>query len=557
MVNRTQSGAGTQLPPELSVKALDDRSQHKDIYRILLERSPQGIVIIHLNPLRLSFVNQATADITGYTAEELKAVRVDRIGSFIHPEDVQTLLDRFAARISGKPLEDPYEFRIFTKEGRLRWVQTYAILITDVGSPAILAFSTDITRRKQTEEALRESEERFRYIFDQAPVGAAIISIEQRFMQTNEEYCRIVGYSDRELASMYQADIIHPEDLDDCKARMADLISGRVDRCQREKRYVRKDGTVVWVNVCVRMLCDSAGRPLYLLSIIDEVTDRKRAEEALRQSEEQYRRLFENLHDLFCSVDLEGKILLASPACRRVTGYTPEEFVGTNVRDYTLNTEEWDRFISLVLEEGATENFEARFRTKDGTVVWGSINACLVFDHRGRVMGVEGTVRDITRSKKAEEAILRNEKQLEAKTRELEEMNTALKILLKRREDDKVDLEETVLSNVRQMVMPYLEKMKNTRLDSTQKMLIDILGSHLSDMVSPFLTRLSSRFLHLTPTEIQVADLIREGRTTKEIAELMNLSDNTIMAHRYHLRNKLGIKNQKLNLKSYLRTMSA
>ena len=126
---------------------------------------------------------------------------------------------------------------------------------------------------------------------------------------------------------------------------------------------------------------------------------------------------------------------------------------------------------------------------------------------------------------------------------------------MKRREEDKEELAENVVSNFRQLVLPYLEKLKKNRLDPHQTTLVDILESNVKEIVTPFVTKLSSKSLNLTPTEIQVANLIRDGRTTKEIAETLSRSENTVQSHRFHIRNKLGLIKKKANLRSYLSSL--
>jgi len=141
---------------------------------------------------------------------------------------------------------------------------------------------------------------------------------------------------------------------------------------------------------------------------------------------------------------------------------------------------------------------------------------------------------------------------LEIKTTTLEETNTALKVLLKRRDEDKTEYEEKVLLNVKELVVPYLEKLNKSGLDETQKAYAGILESNLNDIISPFSQRLSSKFLNFTPTEIQVANLLKQGKTNKEIGEVLNSSPRTVAFHRENIRKKLGLKNKKTNLKSYL-----
>jgi len=159
---------------------------------------------------------------------------------------------------------------------------------------------------------------------------------------------------------------------------------------------------------------------------------------------------------------------------------------------------------------------------------------------------------EIEERKKAEREVEERKAQLEAKTHELEEANSALRVLLKRMAADREELEEKVLVNVKELTLPYLEKLKNTPLSAHQKTCINILESNLIDIVSPFAHKLSSRYLNLTHTEIHVANLVKEGRRTKEIAQQLGLSVRTIEVHRQRIRNKLGLKQRKANLRSHL-----
>jgi len=137
----------------------------------------------------------------------------------------------------------------------------------------------------------------------------------------------------------------------------------------------------------------------------------------------------------------------------------------------------------------------------------------------------------------------------------IEEANMALKFLLKHREEDKATLEEQLLANVKKLVLPYLEKLKGPRLDSSQRVHIEIIDAHLNDIASPFLRNLSSAYLSLTPREIEVATLVKEGKTTKEINRLLNISTTAVDFHRKNLRSKFGIKSKKTNLRSFFTSL--
>ena len=142
--------------------------------------------------------------------------------------------------------------------------------------------------------------------------------------------------------------------------------------------------------------------------------------------------------------------------------------------------------------------------------------------------------------------------ELKLERKNLAEANAALKVLLRQREEDRRELEESLLTNVKNLVLPFAEKLKNARLTPEQLLFLEIIESHLKEITSPFLRTLSRQLAGLTPMEIQVADLVREGKTTKEIAQILYTSEDSVSFHRHNLRGKLGLKRKKVNLRSFL-----
>ncbi len=159
---------------------------------------------------------------------------------------------------------------------------------------------------------------------------------------------------------------------------------------------------------------------------------------------------------------------------------------------------------------------------------------------------------DKIEKKQVENALEEKDKKLKQHAQHLEEVNTALNVLLNHREEEKKKLEENILSNVEKFILPYIEKMEKTRLINENKTLLDIIKSNLKEIISPFARKLSAKHLALTPAEIKIADLVKLGKTTKEIAELLNVSAGAIEFHRNNIRKKFGLKNKKINLRSYL-----
>ena len=281
-----------------------------------------------------------------------------------------------------------------------------------------------------------------------------------------------------------------------------------------------------------------------------------RTQKALVESEKRYRALFESVAEGIAVADIETRRFRhANPALCRMLGYTEEELQSMSVDDLHPK-----KGLKRVLSE-----FEAQARgektlaekvpclRKDGSVAYMNINTTKVL-----VNGAEcnvGFFTDVTQQLQAMGALREKQAALAMKTKEFKEVNRALRALLKQRDEDKTEIEEKVVANVKELVLPYIEKLDKSRLDARSLAYLSILKSNLKSIVSPFAHSLSSKFMGLTPKEIQIAHLIREGRTTKELAALLNVSKRTVESHRQNIRTKIGITNRKINLRSYLMSM--
>ena len=273
-----------------------------------------------------------------------------------------------------------------------------------------------------------------------------------------------------------------------------------------------------------------------------------------RVSENRYRTIFENTGTATIIIEADGVISLANHEFEALTGYKRKAIEDKlNWTDFVFSDDsikitELNR--SRIILAG--DNYEVRIVNKNSGLHDTLMTYAVIPGTSQRVV----SFMDITDRKKAETNLKHRERELHQKSQRLEESNTALKVLLEHREEDKKELEEKVVSNLNKLVFPYIEKMKLYKLDENQRAFLTIIESHLNDIVSPFLKNMTSRYMSLTPREIQVSSLVREGKTTKEITDLLNISPAAVDFHRKNIRMKFGIKNQKANLRSFLLSLS-
>jgi PAS domain S-box-containing protein len=448
---------------------------------------------------------------------------------------------------------------------------------------------------EQVKDALLDSDEWYRDLIEKLNDVVYVADQNGIITYISPVIKSVSGYAPWQIIGRSFTEFIYREDLPRVMTLFQKAIAGDIQ--PSEYRIVTRSGEIRWVRTSSRV-CVVGGKAIGLRGVLTDVTERMRAEEALRAardeletivkertaqllrlndelrseiarrkeveeallaSEKRFKELWDDAPVAYHVVDTKGIIIGVNRTETAMLGYSREEMIGKSIFDFVLpgqRKEARRRFGLKLRGQHLPKNDNRVYVRKDGAWVHVSIDDVLERTDKGQATGVRTTMVDISKRKKAEKALEERRQELKAHTRSLEDMNVALKVLLKHRADDRSQLEQKVVSNVTDLVLPYFETLRNTRLDTRQKGYLSIIESNLNDIISPFLQKLSSKYLRLTPKEIQVADLIRQGKTTKEIAELFNMSTRAVRFHRENVRAKLGLKNKPGNLRTYLNSLS-
>ncbi|HQI81680.1 MAG TPA: PAS domain S-box protein [Deltaproteobacteria bacterium] len=323
-----------------------------------------------------------------------------------------------------------------------------------------------------------------------------------------------------------------------------------------------KDGHMIWLEASARFYRNEREKAIGIVGVARDCTLRKEAEIRLRQSEEKYRHIIETIREAYCEFDLAGNLLSCNDTTADITGYSRSELPGMNYRQFLDEPDAraiFDVFHRVYLTRQPAKGIECTIRTRRGGRRQLDLSVLLLTDAAGRPAGFCGFGRDITESKEVQErldALLkeRTAELMQANTT-LERTNIALQVLLEKKDETRFKLEDAMRRNVGELVMPALNKLKNSGLSPEQRTYVEVITRNLNDIVQPLLKGVSRDLVDMTPSEIQVVNLIKQGKKTKEIAEFMNIAPSTVDFHRDNIRAKLKIKNRRVNLQTYLRSL--
>jgi PAS domain S-box-containing protein len=469
------------------------RRESENRYKNFSEQLPLSICI--LQDGRFKYINPEFIRTFGYTAEEL--INKFKIRDMIHPEDLASFEERIQGRLSDSPASLPNEFRVIKKTGETLYIKIHDSRTLYQNKPAIIASLVDITEHIHVESVLK----------DQGVLLEQLVS-----------------------------------------ERTANL------RIANEKLELEIDR-----NTQIR--------------------------KAVVRANQEWERTFDAVPDPIALIDHTHKILRVNKAMAEKLGTSPERAIGRNCYTNIHGTKEPPPSCphNLFLIDGQDHTAELSIAKWGGTY---RISASPLNTQSGENRICVHVARDITERKKTEDllkkavknqtaALSEKNKQLAQEVKErkkiekalrmkaeelelhsvrLEELNVALKVLLTQREKDKTDLEEKVLFNINHLLLPQLDLLKKNEMNRGSKTILSILEKNLQEITSSFSH--SVRYLNLTPTEITIANLVKEGKSIKEIAEIMGVSSYTVDFHRFNIRKKLRLESRKTNLRSYLLSLS-
>ncbi|MEW6182882.1 MAG: PAS domain S-box protein [Bacillota bacterium] len=373
--------------------------ESEELFKTLSESSQTGIYIVQEG--RFKFVNPRFPTLTGYSPEELVDMESYRL---VFPEDRSMARENAVEMLKGRRLV-PYEFRILTKDGEIRWMMETVSSIRYQGRQATLGNSVDITEYKTVEEALRESEAKYRTVFENTGTALAIIEEDTTLSLINTEFEKLTGFSKGEVQGKkswteFVSDRVLSKMLQFHRLRRIDPDAAPRDY---EFEFVDRNGMVLNVLITIAMI---PGTKKSVASLLEN-TERKRAEEALKENEARLRQITDNMLDIISQTDVEGELQYISPSHRYVLGYEPQDLPGKTVFDY-VHPDDRSGVVEAfrkVIETRLGTRTEYRYRHADGHYVWLEASITHMLNENDRVAGAVIGARDVSERKQMEEQL--------------------------------------------------------------------------------------------------------------------------------------------------------
>ncbi len=390
---------------EMELKVSEDNLRH------IVDLSLQGILV--LQDMRITFANSAMTRMTGFTPDELIALRSEDLQALVHPDDREMVWKRYYARLEGEDVPQEYELRAFRKDGSVGWISIHSGRVTYNGRPAIQCVVLDITERKQAEQARTESEEKYGNLFQNCNDAIMIHDLDGNILDVNRRTLQMFDCSKPEISKVKIQDLHPPEDLE--KGARAFETIARDGFVSFEINFLKKNDEVFPAEVSSSIL-EIQGQKV-IQAIVRDITERKNAERALRQSEEQHRSLVENINEVIFTLDTKGRFTYISPVMERMLGYAPSDIAGRPF-DCFVHPDDVAGFL-VKLEEGLSgilQTHELQVLSKDGKTHHVRVSSRPLYQD-DRLTGFTGIMADVTEAKLAGAVIREKEEMYETLVR--------------------------------------------------------------------------------------------------------------------------------------------
>lgn len=428
------------MPPQktnnnFSARSIEELKRSEATFRAMFETSAVGIGILGLDR-KIIDANPAMCAMFGRTREQFIGLTP---ADATLPEDYPKSLEEFQELLDGKREYYWDERRYIHTNGDVFWAHvTMSVVRDDAGTPLyMVGMVIDIDDRKRAMLQMYESVERFRAIFDSSAIGIELLDLDGKILRANAAVCKMFGYSEEELQRLSDEKIVFPEDHMVGRELFSELVEGKRDSLEVEKRYVRKNGEVFWACLSLSPVRDAQGKIIYLVGMIDDIDEEKQVMANLQTSEARFRAMFENTSVGIALTSLDRQILQVNEAAARITGYSSEELLQINPIDLAIPEDRLvakDTLQEMITGKREMMTVERRYQRKNGEIFWGRVTYNLVRSPDHQPQYLIGLIEDITDQKLAAEKLaaqkaeyLRTlERRVQERTHELSESNLRL-----------------------------------------------------------------------------------------------------------------------------------
>ena len=409
--------------------------ESEEKFRLSFQMTPDSVNINRLEDGLYIEVNQGFTDMTGYTEDEVIGKTAYEINIWDDIRDRERLVQ--GLKKDGKYYNLQAKFR--AKDGRIIDGLMSASIINLNNVPHIINITRDISDIMKTQEDLRKSELRFRKAFENSTSGMCLATPEGRFLQVNNKLCEILGYTAKELLGTSFPKITHPEDIPLGEKNIKKALDNQIDAIEMEKRYIRKDGEIIWAQVSSSLIRDTEDSPVYFISHVVDITEKKRISQIIKKERDQAQKYLDIAGVMFATLNKKGEVtLINKKGCEIMEYEDAEELIGKNWLDVCLPENTREEILNVFREQmagniKAFEYFENPVITKSGGQRLIAFHNTILEDADGNITGVLFSGEDITERVMAEEEIKKLntelEKRVEERTAELEKANKELEEL--------------------------------------------------------------------------------------------------------------------------------